>query len=278
MNHFSWRKIILAIVFWPVVAMTADLHFAPLPMLEERALRGQFSPLLEHISYTQGTPVTWHYYPTYEEVIDALVRGDVNLAYLGPLPYIELTEQHDFFTPLARVREKDGTAAYECALTHFGAEEVPLQMLQHTRFALTQPLSTCGSFAVSVMLSRVGLALNTHGNRHDFTGGHDKAALAVLAGDADAAGLKAAIAKRYASLGLRVIETAGPYPGFAFIADTRTLDAGEIQKLRETLLEFTQDSNTESWLSRGMISASDDEYEQLRADWHQVKHIISTLK
>jgi phosphonate transport system substrate-binding protein len=282
MQAFKTALVILA--FWSAGVIAGSLRFSPLPMLDERSLRAQFTPLLEHIEAETGEAIVWRYFPDYADVIEGLDNGLVDFAYLGPLPYVELTTRHDHFAPLAQVREKSGDTSYDCALAHFGDTTADIAALTEKHFALTQPLSTCGSFAVSVMLKRVGLSLTTHGNTYTFTGAHDNAALAVLAGDADVAGLKASITQNYHSLGLEVIATAGPYPGFLFVANMQTLDTSRFKALRHSLLSFEQAQSKDNggsgqaWPEQGMVRASDADYRRLRADWDAVKDIVRSLQ
>lgn len=260
------------------VATAADLRFTALPMLDERTLRARFAPLLNDLGEAIGETVSWHYFPQYEQVLQALEDGEVDLAFLGPLPYVELTDVAPHFEPLVHVREPDGNSRYFCALAVFGPDQPALRDLTTRRFALTQPLSTCGSFAVSVMLQRAGLALNRDGNRYRFTGGHDTAALAVLAGRADVAGLKSNVAKRYESLGLTIIAEAGPYPGFAFVVNTRTVAERVRAAIRAALLELGEQARAQGqWPSAGMVGAADADYADFRADWHAVRTLIRGL-
>lgn len=181
-----------------------SIRFAPLPLVEERTMRGQFLPMLDYLAQHTKMQFEWSYLPRYDDVLKALSEGKLDLAYLGPLPYVTLTEKDRHFEPLVHFLEKDGSHGYDCALVAFAPDALTRTAdITGKHIGLTQPEATCGHFAVSVMLDRAGRSLDGEGNRYEYAGGHDKAILGVVRGTYDVAGAKLAIAKRYANLGTR---------------------------------------------------------------------------
>ena len=245
------------------------IRFTPLPMVGERALRSQFLPMLDYLTRKTKIEFRWKYIPDYDAVLSAQQRDEVDLTFLGPLPYVALTQQDPAFEPLVHFREKDGSQGYNCALVAFG-NEGPYRATDvvNKRIGLTQPKSTCGYFAVSVMLARAGRAIEGNGNQHEYAGGHDKAIMGVVRGAYDVAGAKFAIARKHARLGIQIIDQAGPYPGFALVANNRTMTVEQRKAIRDALLTASQTERAR-WgepMRNGAFSAYNQDYESLRKD------------
>ena len=255
----------------PAKAVEPDgtIRFTPLPMVGERALRSQFLPMLDYLTRETEIRFRWTYIPDYDGVISAQKNDAVDLAFLGPLPYVALTRQDPAFEPLVHFREKDGSRGYNCALVAFNSEG-PYRTADviNKRIGLTQPKSTCGYFAVSVMLARAGRAIEGNGNQYEYAGGHDKAIMGVVRGAYDVAGAKLAIVRKHERLGVQVIDQAGPYPGFALVANKRTMAAEQREAIRDALLTASQTERAR-WgepMRNGAFSAYDQDYEALRKD------------
>ncbi len=171
---------------------------------------------------------------------DQFREGAIDLAYLGPLPYVILARDHPGTRPLCCFRDADGETAYTCSLIVIADSGLSLERLKGVRFGLTQPYSTCGYLAVSQMLAAAGLNLTSNGNSFSYAGNHSAAALGVVQGKYDVAGVKTSIAGRYQHLGLDVIATSPGYPGFTLVANAATLDEPTIERLQETLLRLNK--------------------------------------
>jgi phosphonate transport system substrate-binding protein len=270
------RFLLIALIFCSATSMASELRFAPLPMLSEKALRTNYSAFLEYLEQATGIDISWRYVPEYGAILDALASDQLDMAYLGPLPYVELKQKAPHVVPLVRFLEADGASHYFCALIRFGEEGHGDGLsLRKLRIGLTQPESTCGLLAVSVMLKRHGRSPLDTGNSFEYAGGHDKVALGVLEGKYDIGGLKESIADNYRSLDLRVVERAGPYPGFALVVNTRTMSLRQIDHIRQALLSSDYRRHKMGPLfSRAIMPAQDSDYDGFRADWRVVKKIL----
>jgi phosphonate transport system substrate-binding protein len=244
-------------------AQSETIRFAPIPMVDEQTLRAEYLPMLGYLGKKTGDVYEWVYLPKYPDLIQAMIDGHVDLAVLGSLPYVMLTRRAADFEPLARFREKDGRADYDCALVAFGADHVlKPRDIRGKRIGLTQPASTCGYLAVSRLLKKVGLAIDKGGNRFEYAGNHTKAALGVVQGRYDVAGLKRSEADKYADLGLRVIAETGPYPALTLVANTRRLSKERRALIRAVLLDADARARA-AWgegLRAGAAPAKDSDY------------------
>ncbi len=266
----EWKKgglFCLMMLFGTMHGQAAEpLRFAPLPLENRETVIRQFSPLLTDLEKTQRRPVRFVFFDDYEDLLVAFSRNQVDLAYLGPLPYARLRQRHPQAEPIVRFREADGGDLYRCVLVAFRDDRIRIADLRQRLIGLTQPLSTCGYLAVNGMLRRhAGFGLEqTH---HRYLGSHEAVALASVAGEVAAGGMKEALARKYAGLGLEVLASAGPFPGFALVANRASLGEADVEALRRALLQ-TPRAAYARWgepIRHGMVPAADGDYNGIRA-------------
>lgn len=254
--------LILALDTW-----AGTVRFAPLPVTDEKDLRTQYLPMLEYLSAKTGDQYQWVFIPKYPDLINAMLTGQVDLAVMGPLPYVMLSNRSNAFEPLVQILENDGKTTYDCVMLAFGEDrKLKLGDIRNKKIGLTQPESTCGYLAVAYMLKHAGRAPNRDGNTYEYAGTHSKAALRVAQGRYDVAGLKRSQAEPYLGLDLHVIAETGPYPAFALIANTRTLTPTRRSAIRDALLRVSE-STLSTWspfLRNGLEPAHDDVYNHVR--------------
>lgn len=261
------RKIVAALILLlcgASISAGETLVFAPLPMEAPNVVASQWKPLLTYLEQQLGVTLVIDYSDSNDEVVDKLEQGKLDLAYLGPLPYVTLKNHFDAVEPVVVFLEKTGQHAYTCAMVRTAESMLTLDRLQDRKVALTQPLSTCGYFATQGMLKQAGSSLEN--NRYRYLGPHDEVALAVVRGEYDTGGLKTAIAKKYHHLGLQIVAESPPMPGLALIVNRNRVSAERIKQLRQALLDA--DANTRRhWgdnISHGVVPASDRDYDGLR--------------
>lgn len=245
-------------------AAAESLVFAPLPMETPYTVAAQWRPLLSYLEQKLGTTLQIDYSASNDEVIEKFRTGCLDLAYLGPLPYVKLRNSFPAAEPVVIFLEKDGESTYTCALVTAAGSPLNLKSLKHKRLALTQPLSTCGFFATQGLLQQHGNSLEE--NRYRYLGPHDEVALAVVRGDFDAGGLKTAIARKYAHLGLTVLAESPAMPGLALIANKNRLSADRIEQIRQALVSAPP-AIRQQWgdnIRNGVIPARNSDYDAMR--------------
>lgn len=229
---------LLLVLAGPAAQAAQVVRFAPLPLEHRKIVQEQFQGLADYLEDTAGVEIEWVRLSDYAEILAAFRAGRVDLAYLGPLPYVILSRDFPQARPLGCFRDAEGAAAYTCSLVVFGDSGLTLEGLKGVSFGLTQPYSTCGYLASSEMLASMGKTLDGDGNRFSYAGSHSEAALGVAQGKYDVAGITTAIAARYSHLNLDVIATSSPYPGFNLVANAATLDPGTLERLQQALLRL----------------------------------------
>lgn len=256
---------LLALLLASAGSVAAEtLTFAPLPMETPYTVASQWKPLLIHLERALGATVEIDYSTSNDEIIDKFKAGKLDLAYLGPLPYVTLKTVFPAAEPVVIFNEKNGHPTYTCALVTATEAPLDLKNLKGRKVALTQPLSTCGYFAVQGLLHNSGSSLEA--NHYRYLGQHDEVALAVVRGEFDVGGLKTAIARKYTHLGLAVRVESAPLPGLALIANSNRLSTGRLAQIREALLSAS-DEIRQHWgenVRNGVTPASDRDYDGMR--------------
>ncbi|GAA0571138.1 PhnD/SsuA/transferrin family substrate-binding protein [Caenispirillum bisanense] len=284
---WTWRAtlagLLLAVAFCPAPAPAAaaekarPLRFAPLPMEAPETVITQVRPMLAYLEQRLGVDIEIVYSTDYGELLDRFRAGQVDLAYLGPLPYMTLRDGFAAAEPLVRFREASGSAAYTCALVAWGDALPDLARLNGATLALPQPLSTCGYLSTSALLRAAGSDIAA--TRWRYLGAHDLVALAVIRGEAEVGGLKTAIARKYAHLGLRILAETEPLPSFALIANRDTVAAAQRDGLVAALTALDPAGSDKDRMAQwgvnfryGAEPAADGDYDALRAmgGWHDI--------
>jgi len=247
------------------------LRFAPLPMESKEVIVQEFIGPVRYLEEKTGRAIELIHTKDYQDLIGRFRRDEIDLALISPLPYVMLTQGFDAAVPLARMLEPDGRDHYTCVMAVFGHNPLTPAGMRGKRLALPDPLSTCADVGMGAMLARSGVGLGETESCHFNT--HDQAALAVVLDQADAAGLKDAIARKYASLGLRVVATSPPVPGFVLVANAHTVPDSLRQALREALLALRPRDDPEdaqrmkTWgrpMRYGAVPSSDADFAALR--------------
>lgn len=240
------------------------LVFAPLPMETPETVASQWKPALDYLGQAVGMRLRIEYSESNATILEKFQAGKLDLAYLGPLPYVMLKERFPAAVPVAYFNEKDGQPHYTCAIVALAERKLAAKDLRGKTIALTQPFSTCGYFSIDGMLRRAGSDLEK--NRYRYLNKHDVVALAVARGDYDAGGLKTTIGKKYAHLGLHIVAESPPLPGLALIANGERLSPERIAALRSALIG-AEPAQRASWgenIRHGAVPAADHDYDAVR--------------
>lgn len=270
MNTLMHRAAILAALVFMCAGLVQaspglpSLRIAPLPMENREATVKAFNPVVSYLQQQLRVPVELVYFDKNSDIVAALKDRAIDLAMLGPLPYVALREKKVAVEPLVFFRESTGQARYQCVLVAFGTSG-KVKQLRGKSIALTQPLSTCGYLGTNAILrQQAGHTLEE--TRYRYLGTHEAAALTVVAGEADAAGIKDEFAAKYAGLGLVVIGTSDWVPALGLFASRDNLSEERIAEIRRVLLA-TPASTYSTWgnaMKHGLSPAADADFDGMR--------------
>ena len=90
MNRIFVCAVLLAVLAAVPTAMAETLVFAPLPMQNRETLIKQFRPMTDYLEKELDIKIEYSYAEGYNEIIKKFSNMEIDLAYLGPLPFVEL--------------------------------------------------------------------------------------------------------------------------------------------------------------------------------------------
>ena len=185
----------------------SSLRIAVIPKKSMDVLMREYRPLLQRLGTALNMPA--HIVPasSYESVIDAIVSGGVDIAWLGPASYMLAHRRDPRVEPFASLTIGQGhfTPAghhYQALLLAPRAVAADLQALRGKRGALSDPASTSGSVVPNAEFSaQVGMPLSQFFGSVVYSGSHDKSLDALLEGRVDAAFVASVRADAYLDSG-----------------------------------------------------------------------------
>lgn len=246
-------------------AAAEPIRIAPLPMENREATVKAFNPVVTYMAQQLGQPVELVYFDKNSEIVSALQNHTLDIGMLGPLPYVTLRLQTSDVEPLVLFKEANGEARYRCTLVSFSGEGPKIRQLRNKRIALTQPLSTCGYLGTNAIL-RQHAGITLEDTQYRYLNTHEAAALSVVSGEADAAGIKEEFAIKFSPLGITSLAFSESVPALGLFASKVRLDAKRIEEIRRILLS-TPPSVYQNWgnaMKFGMVPAEDVDFETVR--------------
>lgn len=184
-----------------------SLRIGVIPKKSMQMLMNEHKPLLDRLSAAVGMPVEIVPASSYESVVDAVVSGGVDIAWLGPASYVLAQQRDPRIEPFASLTINKGyfTPAghhYQALLLARRETASDLAGLRGKRGALTDPASTSGSVVPNAAFSeQLGIPLSAFFGAVVYTGSHDKSLDALLDGRVDAAFVASVRADEYLNSG-----------------------------------------------------------------------------
>ncbi len=239
------------------------------PYLSATDLHNRFTPLVEHLSKRLNRQLTLRISSSYEAHVEAIDSGAIDLALMGPAPYVMLTAKANP-VPLLAAFESHGSRTFTAIIAVRRDSAISeLSQLKGKNVALGPLPSTMSNIVPRAMLLKAGLAVSQLG-KVDYMTNHDNIALGVLAAAFDAGAMKEDVFHRYEAQGLRALATSEPVADHLFVA-RRGLDDGLIRELRTSLLSLGETEEGRRILTTiqanltAFLPAHDADYDGLRA-------------
>ncbi|HCL81218.1 MAG: hypothetical protein A2077_01605 [Nitrospirae bacterium GWC2_46_6] len=246
------------------------IHFGIIPRDNPRIMYEKYQPLLDYLS--EKTPYNYELVlkKNYEETVNAIGNGTVDIALFGPLTYLEARARYGIVC-LLKPKGADGTASYKTVVITKKASNISrLAELKGKTVAFSATKSTSGNLMPRYLLANTGIHLSEL-NRYANFDYHDSVVKAVLKGQYDAGAVRDSVAKKYMQLGLEVIATSDAIPTGPLVVGKR-LSAPVIEDIKKALLDLNpNDANHQKVLKRldedlrnGFTGASDSDYAGIR--------------
>lgn len=167
------------------------LRVGLIPNQNPEEVEAQYQPLEDYLAEEIGHEVEVSVPATYNAVVEALVSGELDMAYFGGLTYVQARQRADVTPLVTEVNPYTGTTKYHSLIiapTDSDINEV--EDIEGRDFAFGSVSSTSGSLYPSIMLNKAGIDYRTDLGEFTYTGGHDTTAQAVANGRVDAGGLE----------------------------------------------------------------------------------------
>jgi phosphonate transport system substrate-binding protein len=267
----------LALLTAALVPAHAELTLGIHPFKPPAKLIESFTPLTNYLSDKLGEPVKLIVTKDYLEQIDAIGRGEIDIAYMGPTLYVKM---HDVYgaRPLLARQAIHGSPTFHSRI--FVRSDSTIQSLSNLagkKFAFGETHSTMSHLVPRYMLWQAGIPVEKLGS-YKFLGDHVNVALGVLAGDFDAGAVKEDVYLQYEARGLRSIATSMPLSDHVFVASSK-LSAEKVQRIQKLLQQLHKEArgglilDTMTHGVSVLLPAQDSDYDSLRKVLDKMKEL-----
>jgi len=247
------------------------VYFGVIPRDNPRIMYEKYQPLLDYLA--SKTPYTYELVlkKNYEETVTALGSGEMDIALLGPLTYLEAYARYGAISIL-KPKGVDGSASYKSVIIKKNDSPVKsLSDLKGKSVAFASSKSTSGNLMPRYLLANSGIHLSDLSNYANFDY-HDSVVKAILKGQYTAGAVRDSVARKYQKLGIDIIAESETIPTGPLVAGPGTPYA-VIENIKKALLELnSQDRDKEIILKRldedyknGFIEATDKDYGDIRS-------------
>ena len=210
------------------------LRVGLIPNENPEEVEAQYQPLEDYLNEELGREVELSVPTTYNAVVEAMVSGELDLAYFGGLTYVQARQRADVHPLFTEVNPRTGTTKYRSVIIVPADSDVRnVEDLEGEDFAFGSVSSTSGSLYPSIMLNQAGLDYRADLGEVVYTGGHDTTAQAVANGRVAAGGLEDRILYSLQEEGVieknsvRVIDESDPIEGYPWVVRDDLADKDE---------------------------------------------------
>ncbi|MBW2645302.1 MAG: phosphate/phosphite/phosphonate ABC transporter substrate-binding protein [Deltaproteobacteria bacterium] len=266
--------VLLSLILFPTNGISAQekierpLVLGVHPYLPATDLIKRFTPLAKEIESKVKRPVRISIAKDYKEHIRRIGRDDLDIAYMGPISYVEMVNR--FGTkPLLSRHELNGRPTFQgCIFVGKDSDIKSMKDLKRKKFVFGSLESTMSYIVPYYMLINEGVRLDDL-REHAFLGSHNNVALSVLIGDFDAGAVKEEVFNLYEKRGLKLLARSPAISEHIFVASNK-LDAALVDEIRKALQGIKGEKKVRSILSplkkgtTGLIPVQDRDYDNLR--------------
>jgi len=178
----------------------------------------RFIPLTQYLTAVLHRPVHFIITPSYSDLIKKIGLGKVDLAYMGPVPYIKAKQ--NFKQAKGSIQLLAVEKPYRAAIiVHQDSTIKNIQDITGHSMAFSDYFSYTGHFAGRKMMADQDIHLSDL-QIYSFLGRHERAILAVVHKDFDATTTSLGLAKRFIQLGypIRIIAVSDDLPPVGMVA------------------------------------------------------------
>jgi phosphonate transport system substrate-binding protein len=238
------------------------------PYKSAKILKKSFSPFAKYLSQVTGQRVRVVIARDYQQHTSRIGENKLNIAYMGPVSYVQLVTQFGAKPILARL-EINGSPTFQGHIISRSKGSIrSVADIKGKRFAFGNPASTMSHLVPRHMLWKAGI--NTSDlDAFAFLGNHTNVALAVLSGDYDAGAVKEAVFHKNKSRGLRSVAVTPQLSEHLFVARSN-MPIAKRQRIQKAMLTMHQHAKGIEALHAikktitKLVPAEDGDYNNLR--------------
>jgi phosphonate transport system substrate-binding protein len=240
------------------------LRFGSVAMDTPVAMQERLSKLTRYLSESIHRPVVLKLSSDMQSAIDAIANGDVDVAYLTPVAYVNAHEQGKVKLLVKTITENEPSLQLMVVVRDNSVFKT-IADLKGKRFAFGDR----SALLQRAVVVDAGLPLESLGE-YRFLGHYDNVVRGVLNGDYDAGILKDTTTKKWMGKGIRPLYTSPPLPPYN-IAVSASLDNTTYEQLKRALLALSPSNVKQHEIIRsldtkysGFKPAVDSEYDVVR--------------
>lgn len=251
-----------------------ELRLGRAPHLSVKATRVDNEALVRYLSGKLGQPVELVVPGTYDAVVEGLMRGEIDIAYLTPLSYVVAKERLPGLVPIVQLVAEGAGRYLGYVVTSVDRPIEHLAELRGKCFAFVDPQSTSGYLFPLDVLRRAGIEPERDFEKTLFAGSHPKVVEEVLSGRCDAGAIASTTFRHMRSENvvrrLRILAKTDWIP-FDSIAVHPSLAPETARVLEQALLEVSSRTPEGRAVlmavtsSNGFVKADDRTYDGVRA-------------
>lgn len=245
------------------------VYFGVIPRDNPRIAYEKYQPLMDYLS--ENTPYIFELVlkKSYEDTVNAIGKGSIDVALLGPLTYLEAHARYGAVCILKSVTDRGNSFYRSVVIARKDSPVAGVIDLKKRSVAFAAVKSTSGNLIPRYMLAAAGIHLRDLSRYKNFDY-HDSVVKWILKGEYDAGAVRESVVEKYLPLGLKIIAKSaaiptGPIvigPGTSFVV---------AETLHSALLNMDKTTKGRMVLKRldpelrgGFVEAKDSDYEKIR--------------
>ncbi|MBF0368102.1 MAG: phosphate/phosphite/phosphonate ABC transporter substrate-binding protein [Magnetococcales bacterium] len=245
------------------------------PYLGASKLIEKFTPLANHIATVLEKPVRIRISPDYKDHIRAIGQGDFDLAYLGPMLYVQTAEKRADLPILARL-EVNGSPTFRGVI--FARQKSSLEKLADLagkKMAFGDPNSTMSHLVPRYMLLKAGVSEDRLAE-YGHLSNHENVALGVLMGFFDGGAVKEGVFYKYRDRGLKALAWSPHISEHVIVANDH-FPQGDIAALQKNLYQLHHSESGQAILHAikpsvsALVPGEGSDFDPLR----EILHVLS---
>lgn len=262
---------------WP-----EKINFGVIPNAGSTSMKENFSGLTEHLNKKLGIKVELQLAGDYTGVITGMQHKHIDVAYFGPLSYVQAQKRANAEALVAEVDAESGLPGYRgIIITKKDSGLNTLESIKGKTWAFTSPQSTSGTLVPTVMFSKSGIDPQKYFSKVLYSGGHEASILSIKAGKIDAASVdrleyNRGLGKAWKDEDFNIIWTSDLIPS-SLMAARGDLPESLKKALKEAFISYTDMEGLNKLKIKGYIEANDSMYDPVR-DLIEVKKQLEAKK